>query len=667
MARLSRRDVISEAPSLDEWPTLNADALPECDSMLYLARVQAVTMFFRGDGRVREITEVTGITNLSYFVKRCLQIAPDGVIWGFRALAPNRRIKSYERNRSVGCKLPQDKGGLAGALGNIFKRFPDVEKKLTDLILKKKGSGAVYEKRIRVIDVHARFISELERNGVEKSEWPFNSTYRGLRSINRFFHTVLDESLDGSVAARESETANCHLPVGTGIEPLISFEEIYAAVEVDAHHIDAHTTLQLISSSGDEIELLLERLWLLIAIERRSTLILGHLLVYSSEVSSDDVLRLLRRVLDPSVERLPLTIPGLEYPPNSGLPKEIDPRFAGVRWGVLMLDGALAHLAESIRERARKATGFSVNWGPVGHFERRANVERTFRTVHDCLFGRYPSSTGSNPQSGRVPKGEEVARTLRLRSDHAEQLISYHVARHNILETEGLNYLSPIQFAIMRIEKEDGHMLLRKGLLDSSDKVNPIPLYLIVTVRGSIKNGRRPYIQLDRGRYTNDVLSHASGLIGKRIRIEVNEEDMRQVRAFLESDGGCIGYLRALPPWNRVKHDRRTRQAINRLISKRLITLTSTADPVDVYMSYLSSLATERRGAAKHKRSNRQAVSEMQRVSKSTGVGLVSEKSNINSMDIPEGNKLKNIYSVKTHFEPQDPIDIQSILNKAKS
>lgn len=667
MAKLSRMDIISEAPSLDEWPVLNADVMPECDSVLYLARVQAVTKFFEGNGVVKEISEVTGVTNISYFVKRCLQIAPDGVIWGFRALAPRRRIKSYERKKSAGCKLPQDKGGLSGALGSIFKRFPDIENKLTDLILKKKESGIVYERRIRVVDIHVRFIRELEGKGVKKTEWPFTSTYRGLRSINRFFHTILDKSIDDSVAARESETAHCHLPVGTGTESLLSFEEIYEAVEVDAHHIDAHTTIQLVSPSGDEIELLLERLWLLVAIERRSTLILGHLLVYSSEVSSDDVLRLLRKVLDPNIDRLPLTIPGLEYPPHSGLPKEIDARFAGIRWGVLMLDGALAHLAERVRERGRKAIGSSINWGPVRHFERRANVERTFREVHDNLFGRYPSSTGSNPLSGRVPKGEDVARALRLRSDHAEQLISYHVARHNIMETEGLNYLSPIQFAIKRIEKEGGHLLLRKGFLDGSGKNNPIPLYLVVTVRGSIKDGRRPYIQLDRGRYTNDVLSHSSGLIGKRIRIEVDEEDMRQVRAFLESDGGCIGYLRALPPWNRAKHDRRTRRAINSLISKRLITMTSTSDPIDLYMSYLSSLATERRGGANLKKSNKQAASEMKRVSKSADVDLDFGKLSVNNSALLKGKEERSVYSVMPYFGPQDPVDIQSILNKAKS
>jgi putative transposase len=106
-------------------------------------------------------------------------------------------------------------------------------------------------------------------------------------------------------------------------------------------------------------------------------------------------------------------------------------------------------------------------------------------------------------------------------------------------------------------------------------------------VRGKITDGRRPYVQIDRVRYTNPTLARMAGLIGKKIVVEINEQDMRSIIAFLPS-GDSIGVLRAVGKWGRTPHNRQTRKAINSLVSRRVLILSLLDDPVQAYMNYLS-------------------------------------------------------------------------------
>jgi hypothetical protein len=112
--------------------------------------------------------------------------------------------------------------------------------------------------------------------------------------------------------------------------------------------------------------------------------------------------------------------------------------------------------------------------------------------------------------------------------------------------------------------------------------------YEVAIVRGSRSTGRRPYIQVDRVRYTNDILASSGHLIGTRVLLEVDEEDMRQVKAYL-ANGAELGVLKAHGKWGLTKHSRRTRKAINSLITKRLVTISGFDDPIQVYMQHLAT------------------------------------------------------------------------------
>lgn len=586
--RWSKGEAIKNFPSLETWPTVASDLVPPSIRENFANNCNAVSMYLKGVS-TDEIFSLTGIrrSRLPIMSKRCLELASDGQIMGFRALLPFTRIKAYDRQSEVKLKLPQQKGGHAGALGATLSRFPDIWSSLVTLIKKEAKHQQIHEHKIRATTLHKIFLDYLKEKGVTKREWPFNTTYLGVTSIQRFMKEILDANFDRSVNTREERSAKAHLSVGRGVEPLICFEEPFDAVELDAYSINAFLSVVFSTPEEAETNVLLERLWLIALIDRQSTTVLGHTVVYSSEISADDVIRVIRDAVSKKWQPKNLTVKGLSYPDQGGIPSGVIPDCFGAVWGCILLDGALAHLAKSVRETARKALGFSINWGPVGHFERRPNVERLFKSLSDNVFQRFPSTTGSNPGKGRADKAEEKAVQYNIRAEEVEELIDVYFAQFNATPTEGLSFLTPLEFIRQFTESQNKHFLVRHLPQSAMTAYTPIPCMKECTVRGGRKIGRKPYIEIDRVRYTSYLLGQMGALVGKKIVAEIDEDDMRQVRAFMPN-GAELGFLKAGGRWSITKHSRKTRKAINRLIHRRILVLSEFDDPVQCFLRYLS-------------------------------------------------------------------------------
>lgn len=584
--RWSRGEVASYPPT-STWPTVKASMLAPEHIKEFEAKSKAVTLYLAG-APTAEILDQTGIPrwDLPRMVKRCLELGSDGRILGFRALIPFVRVAPYTRKKVVQAKRPQQKGGHSGALGALLARFPKVEKDLVSLIKKEARALRIHEHKIRATTLHRIFLNYIQEHGVGKTEWPFNTMYRGSRSVQRFMREVLNANFGRGVSAREETAARAHLAVGNGVEPLLAFDEPFDAVEIDAYFINAFFSVSFATPEGTETEVLLDRLWLIAAIDRAATAVLACTVVYSSEVSADDVVRVIRDAVSKKWQPMDLTISGLRYPATAGLPSGVIPECFGANWGCLLLDGALAHLAKSVRETARRTLGFALNWGPVGHFERRPNVERLFKSISDDIFRRLPSTTGANPGTGRAEKAEEKAVRYKIRARDAEELVDVYVAEFNATPTSGLSYLSPLEFIRYFIEGDEQHFLVRH-LPKTATTGTPIPCVKECVVRGGMRAGRRPYVQIDQVRYTSYVLGQTAALIGKKITVEIDEEDMRQVKAYLPN-GAELGFLKASGRWSQSKHSRKTRRAINSLVHRRILVLSEFDDPVQVYLQHLS-------------------------------------------------------------------------------
>lgn len=583
----TRQAVIKDSVPIELWPSVLDAEFDEERRAQFRAQAEAMRLYF-SSVPVAEIEQRTGVirTSLPRLAKRCLQLADDGRIQGFRACIPYSRTGSYTRKSQLPHCPPSERGGMVGALGVILKRFPDIEQLLVQYIKNEAKRLAVPEHKLRPCDLHRIFLRCVEEKGIAKNEWPFTTKYRGLRSIQQFMNGILDRHFARSATVREDSAARAHLSVGKGISSLLSFDEPYDAVEIDAYKIEAHVTVAFQTPEGVETDLRLDRLNLIAVVDRFSSAVLAYTVVYRPEVNADDILRVIRHAASGTWIPMELTIPGLRYPDGGGLPSGVIDGAQGALWSATMFDGALAHLSAAVHARARAALGFAINWGPVAHFERRPNVERTFNQIARTLFKRLPSTTGSNPQSGRADEAERKAIEHRIRASEVEQLLDVTFAQHNATPSEGLSYLSPLE-AIRYFMERPERFECRKRPAGIAAEAG-FSQYETAIVRGSRSAGRRPYIQVDRVRYTNNVLASSGHLIGARLLLEVDEDDMRQVKAYLPN-GAELGVLKAHGKWGLTKHSRRTRKAINSLITKRLITVTGFDDPMQVYMRHLAT------------------------------------------------------------------------------
>ncbi|WP_449391369.1 hypothetical protein [Eoetvoesiella caeni] len=559
----------------------------------FIARKEAMQLYF-ADQRVKDIERRTGVPwkKLASMAQKCLHVAPDGKIFGFRALIPHIRISRYQRRAEFKDKRQHQQGGQAGALGAMLARFPDIEDELVKCIRQDGKLKRIPEFKLRPKDLHRVFIQCVKMQGISESEWPFTTQYLGLRTIQKYMAHVLNENFTKSVISREGPIAKAHMSVGTGHAPFLIFEEPYDAVEIDAYRIDAHLTVAFQTPEGTEAEVLLERLWLIAAVERAGTAIIGYDVVYRSEVTSDDVLKVIRDAVMKKWQPMALTLP-LNYPSGGGLPSGVIPEAYGAVWNLLLLDGALAHLSHAVHDRVRKQLGFVISWGAPGHFERRPNVERTFRRIADDIFKRLPSTTGSNPYNGRAPDGEAKALRHKIRACEAEQILDVYVAQHNVTPCEGISYLTPLEYIRHFLDNQRSGFMLRTLPEASKQETHMFSVTEEVTVRGGAKDGRRPYIQLDRVHYTSPVLVELGNLIGEKLLVEIDEDDMRQVKAYLKN-GAELGFLTAKGRWSTSKHSRRTRKAINSLMSKRVLVVSEFDDPVRAYLAHLSEQHKQR-------------------------------------------------------------------------
>jgi hypothetical protein len=656
--RSSRSQLLALAPPLNLWPDISQESVDDELKETFNNRCRAIQMYLEGEA-VNTIQVDTGVsrTSITDLLRRCLQPGPDGNILGYTALIPFYRLKEYERKAEVKPKFREDQGGLSGIFKLTLKKFPDVEKILTDLILKRNSSElSIHEKRIAAKDTHRIFLKLLSKKGVKESEWPFSTKHQGLTSIKKYLNEVLDANFVKGVRVREEEDSIAHLAVGTGKAAFLSFEEPYEAVQFDAYCIDAIFSAEFDTPEGFKADIQLDRLWLITLIECVSRAIIAYSVVYRSQISATDLLDVLRNAINPP-ERIEITLPGLNYPESGGLPHEVIPHCRGVVWNIIFLDGALAHLANIIQKDARNRLGMSINWGPVAHFERRSIQERFFEKVAADIFKRLPSTTGSHPKSGRAKNAEKIAVKYKFRAEDSEQLLAIYVAEYNATPSEGISFLSPINVLQHFFQEQNQHFLPRYLPQHIGQQNNPIPISKVVSVIGGKSSGRRPYIGLERERYTNDVLSRTLGLVGQKIRIEIDDRDLRQVRAFL-LNGAELGYLKVMGRWQQTKHSLKTRKIINSLITKRQLVISKFENPVHAYMKLLT--VRNKKITKKTKDITPQNATEATRLAKETGLSRKitprSEKAHSEDPVFFSFNR--------TSLMPTPMPDIKKLLNK---
>jgi aerobic-type carbon monoxide dehydrogenase small subunit (CoxS/CutS family) len=179
--------------------------------------------------------------------------------------------------------------GTAGALTQLFERYPDIKAEVEDTFLKKYREGVVHESRMPVAYIHVKFIKALRANGVTHNEYPFNVKCRADRALSRYLRSLFKKYVKEAVKARYGENAARII----GVDPSkgrTCMGRAYEQVQFDAHKIDAMFVIKVPHPLGGEETVTLHRLWVLVLIDSASRAILGYYVSLNRECSAQDLL-----------------------------------------------------------------------------------------------------------------------------------------------------------------------------------------------------------------------------------------------------------------------------------------------------------------------------------------------------------------------------------------
>lgn len=177
--RLSKRKVYTDIIDRKKWDKVLIEDVPIKYREIYLNRKKAVDMYI-DNIEVARITEETGYSrnHIRYLFIRCLKVNDDGILYGYRALIPYKRIESLK-------KLDEETQPLAGMFKNLLNKYPELEEFIINnfFILYKNNN---LNKCMGVSKLYRRFIRKCHQLKIKENEYPFDTKDMGLRSLYRY-------------------------------------------------------------------------------------------------------------------------------------------------------------------------------------------------------------------------------------------------------------------------------------------------------------------------------------------------------------------------------------------------------------------------------------------------------------------------------------------------
>ncbi|MCM3082071.1 hypothetical protein [Brevibacillus invocatus] len=116
--------------NISSWPQVNVENLPEKNQEIFLKRKQAVDLYMTDKATIQDITKLTGINRVDLFrlIRRCLDYDIDGTVYGYRALIPFKRMKSYDRSKPINIEDKLGKETFSGAFIKFLAEHPTIAK-----------------------------------------------------------------------------------------------------------------------------------------------------------------------------------------------------------------------------------------------------------------------------------------------------------------------------------------------------------------------------------------------------------------------------------------------------------------------------------------------------------------------------------------------------------
>ena len=572
------------------WPGVDVSALPDERRAVFEQRERAIYAYLRGDHLAAiERSFSVNRSSLTRLLTRCLAPHDDGRIQGLRALIPHTRAKTYRRSKRAARR--STRGGLSGALGQLFERLPElpriIEREIAGTRVGLSANGRLYGLR----DLQLKLMASCRENGLTAVDYPLNYDEMGYRAL--------------SVWLRKRLQLRLPIRANTSLEDAWeASSQPYSVVELDGHKLDVRLRVSYVDATGVSVDIESERLFVITLIDVCTRVVLGWQLVPAPEYDHHDVLSALQDALRPRLRRQEFVIPGIGYRPGAGFVADVLPELNFACWEVLKVDNAASHLTEDTFQPICRFVGCRLEAGPVGMPTVRPFIERFFGTLTERMSRKVHGTTGRSPNDPLAKRGRAVPVPLLITLPELEELLDVSIANYHATPHDGLHGRSPLE-------------ALQQALAHHAKPVRILPLALrgrlhqlqsvhVAAVRGNAARSVAPYVSLYGARYSNEVLQRTSGLSQQRIRVYLNPNDMREAWAYLPN-GADLGRLYVLDGWRYSRHTLRLRRRILRERRIGKLKFAGEQDPVQIFAE--SQRRVSKRGS---KRGRKQGTLELQ-------------------------------------------------------
>ena len=561
--------------NLHNWPDID---VPEEDKEHYDATRQLL-MDWYDNANVRDVVSQHNVTTakLYYWLNKC--IAP-GRSGGIRGLAALRR---YSGDRPY-VRQSDSRKNYSGRFQKFLKDYPKIAAAIASVYHNGFASGRDYGGVMLESNVLSWFDELCAQGGIRQDQYPRCLKSKGRKGLNTELRRLDEVRSVNALRKREGQKAetNFHGTEHRDESRLCIYP--YREIEVDAHDMDLMMVVLVITPEGVVKPELIGRCWLYAAIDVASRAIIGYHLSLNEKVTREDFLQCIANTLRPWKPK-ELTIPGLYYPEDSGLPSGVIEGCGWRKFSLIRLDNDRIHLSKEVCRKLMRTTGCTVHLGKPGVPLGRPFIERFFGTLEHLGWHQLPSTVGSDPKDPRRRNPGRVAKKYRISLDEIEQVLDVFIARHNATSTSvaPLYHTSPLNYLENFILTEP---ILTNCVSASVRERLPMLCDTVrVTVRGNKKDCRQPYFQWNNAVYKNTAMRGTWSLIGEELDIAIYRDEISVVIGTLVKNGASIGPLHAQPPWHR-PHSYRTRHRITKHPSR--IHFEKSSDAVLAYQRHLA-------------------------------------------------------------------------------
>ncbi len=571
--------------NLSSWPLPDEGALNGQKLKDYQQRKEGIQLYLNG-ASVAFIRRECGLEPKYIYRlirERCLEVHPDGLIYGWRGIVPRLHIKPYRRKKLI--SVDAAGFGAAGALTVTLELHPDLKTKFDQRILHSPTADQLGPVQRPRQSLWKWFLDELRKLGYEtRHEWPFNTRTNGYNSVRKYIDSILEANPGRAVRVIGGPDLGRKMLSGDGVDRPVS--HVYQRVEMDAHKIDGIFCVLLPQSAGGYVPKIIYRIWVIVIIEIVSRAILGYFLSLRREVSKEDVLRTIKIALSSWSPRK-LSFSDIAYADGAGFPSNVSPKLFRACWNETSVDGALAETCQHVRDSLKNVVG-SVLVSPKSGFSSRRSkddrpfIEAFFKKLGASGFQRISNTTGGKAggTNGRDPS--KVAIKSQFQIEYAEELLDVLIANYNATPHTALGYRSPLQYLDFICSRND----LSLRYADPNSVQALLSYRKRCRVKGGIREGRRPYVNFEGARYTNDILGQRHDLVGSYIWLINHLEDDARVAQASTIDGMSLGILRAAAPWHKLPHSLQVRRAINSCVHQRMLFIASGSDAVEAFLGF---------------------------------------------------------------------------------